>query len=68
MNFKGWNTYGFIQAKSVWMFIQCMSGRKQQKIRLDDTKSGVFTEAKKVHLQAEDGATIYYTTDGSTAK
>ena len=66
MNFKGWNTYGFIQAKSdldVYPVYVCQETTENPTC---DTKSGVFTEEKKIHLQAEDGATIYYTTDGST--
>lgn len=66
MNFKGWNTYGFIQAKSDLDVYPVYEWQETTENPTCDTKSGVFTEAKKVHLQAEDGATIYYTTDGST--
>ncbi len=65
MVFKGWSSYRFIQAKEsldvypVYEYIETT---------LDpscDTPSGVFTESKKIHLTAENGAVIYYTTDGS---
>ncbi len=66
MNFKGWNTYGFIQAKSDLDVYPVYVWQETTENPTCDTKSGVFTEEKKIHLQAEDGAAIYYTTDGST--
>lgn len=65
MIFKGWSSYGFIQAKGdmdiypVYEFIDTTADPEC------DTESGVFTEEKIVHLSAEEGAKIYYTTDGS---
>lgn len=66
MNFKGWNTYGFIQVKSDLDVYPVYVWQETTKNPTCDTKSGVFTESKKIHLQAEEGAAIYYTMDGST--
>lgn len=66
MDFKGWNTYGFIQVKSDLDVYPVYVWQETTENPTCDTKSGVFTEEKKIHLQAEDGAAIYYTTDGST--
>lgn len=65
MVFDGWNDYAFIQAKSnldvypIYKYIETTADP------ICDTKSGVFTESKEIHLSATDGAEIYYTTDGS---
>lgn len=65
MNFKGWNTYGFIQVKSDLDVYPVYEWQETTGNPTCDTKSGVFTEEIKVHLEAEEGAAIYYTTDGS---
>lgn len=65
MNFKGWNTYGFIQAKSNLDVYPVYEWKETTGNPTCDTKSGVFTEKTKVHLEAEQGAVIYYTMDGS---
>ena len=66
MDFKGWNTYGFIQAKSDLDVYPVYVWKETTETPSCDTKSGVFTEATKVKLSAEKDATIYYTTDGTT--
>ena len=66
MIFKGWNTYGFIQAKSDLDVYPVYEWQETTENPSCDTESGVFTESKTVHLEAEDGADIYYTTDGTT--
>lgn len=65
MNFVGWNTYGFIQVKSNLDVYPVYEWKETTANPSCDTESGVFTEKTKVHLSAEDGATIYYTTDGT---
>lgn len=65
MDFKGWNTYGFIQAKSDLDVYPVYEWKETTANPTCDTKSGVFTNEVKVHLEAEQGAVIYYTTDGS---
>ena len=65
MVFRCWSSYGFIQVKDnvdvypVYEYIETTSDPDC------DTKSGIFTEAQTIHLNAEEGAVIYYTTDGS---
>ena len=66
MDFKGWNSYGFIQVKSNLDVYPVYVWKETTATPTCDTQSGVFTEATKVKLFAEDGADIYYTTDGST--
>ena len=66
MDFKGWNTYGFIQVKSDLDVYPVYVWKETTETPSCDTKSGVFTEATKVKLSAEKDATIYYTTDGTT--
>lgn len=65
MNFKGWNTYGFIQAKSNLDVYPVYEWKETTENPTCDIKSGVFTEKTKVHLEAEQGAVIFYTLDGS---
>ena len=65
MVFDGWNNYDFINVNSDVDVYPIYKYTETTENPTCDTKSGVFTESKKIHLYASEGAKIYYTTDGS---
>lgn len=66
MEFKGWNNYDFIQVKgnvdvySNYEYIETTSNPRC------DLESCTLDKKTDIHLFAEEGAEIYYTTDGTT--
>lgn len=65
MVFDGWNNYDFINVNSDVDVYPIYKYTETTENPTCDTKSGVFTESKKIHLYASEDAKIYYTTDGS---
>lgn len=65
MEFLGWSSYEYIQAKGnldIYPTYQYIETTPNPTCGLE---SGVLSEATDIYLYAEDGAVIYYTTDGT---
>ena len=65
MTFVGWSSYDFIQAKQSIDIYATYLWNETTETPKCNIKSGVFKDAQKITLTAEEGAEIFYTLDGS---
>jgi len=65
MKFTGWNTYDFAQIKSDVDVYPNYEYIETTKNPTCDLESCTLSKQRDIHLSAEEGAEIYYTTDGS---
>lgn len=65
MVFKGWSTYAFHQVSGDVNVYPIYEWIETTETPVCSIKSGVYSEKQTVRLSSEEGAEIYYTTDGT---
>ena len=65
MVFRDWSTYDFTECKEDLEVTALYEYEETTADPTCDTESGTFDNAATIHLNAEEGADIYYTTDGT---
>ena len=66
MSFMGWNNADYLNVTSDMAVYPMFAYLETAKTPVADVESGKLSDVTTVHLTGEEGALIYYTTDGST--